>query len=143
MRRKTHMAVGLAAGLALGIESPIALAAVVVGSAIPDIDNLGVVVPKFTTHRGLTHSLTLSALLYGVYMVIASYSYYSELLLYGLLGVLTHIVLDLTNEKGIQLFWPYRKRYSLGIIKYDGVIEKLLWLAFTCLNVYMIYLKFA
>ncbi|MDD6489079.1 MAG: metal-dependent hydrolase [Clostridia bacterium] len=124
MTGKTHIAAGLAASIALGMNAPqIALAAF--GSLLPDIDHSGSTLGKLIKpisrhirHRGVTHSLIFLA----VSMFISPYL---------ALGVLTHIVLDLFNPKGVELFYPWKKNIKVPIIsrfiKTNGIIEKLIF----------------
>ena len=42
------------------------------------------------------------------------------------MGVASHLVLDLTNKQGVQLFWPLKVEVSLGLWKSDGYVDNLL-----------------
>ena len=123
MTGKTHIAAGLAASIALGMNAPqIALAAF--GSLLPDVDHSGSTLGKFIKpisrhirHRGVTHSL--------IFLVLSTF-----ISPYLGLGVLTHIVLDLFNPKGVELFYPWKKNIKVPIIsrfiKTNGIIENLI-----------------
>ena len=41
-------------------------------------------------------------------------------------GVGSHLLLDLTNKKGIRLFWPLKTEFSLGLWRADGRMNDLL-----------------
>lgn len=47
------------------------------------------------------------------------------------IGTASHILLDLTNHTGIQLFWPLRVRASLGLWRSSGHVNDLLALVGT------------
>lgn len=78
---------------------------------------------KEQPHRSLMHSLiVLAALGWCIKLLIPSaYMYFC-------IGLLSHLGLDVFNKKGIQLFYPYKKRYCLRLCssggKVDGLIGK-------------------
>lgn len=83
---------------------------IIIGSLLPDIDNpesiIGTLFKRLSekiyekcNHRGLTHSLLFAAPL----MVIPSLG----------IGVLSHLVLDLLTNNGVQLMYPSKNRYVL------------------------------
>lgn len=37
----------------------------------------------------------------------------------------SHLALDFLNHKGEQLFYPYRKRFSIGICSASGLVNRL------------------
>lgn len=163
MMGKTHVAVGIAAGVLLSapLEQPINLlyvAGLALGSLWPDIDHpLGNINQKIkfvrsgntktifyiaislillymyylfgksillapvpllimigiSHHRGVTHSLL------GVLILVASYLWgFKPIIPYALclgilIGSIMHIVADLFNPQGVELFYPCRKNFRL------------------------------
>lgn len=55
------------------------------------------------------------------------------------LGVLSHILLDMLNPKGVCLFFPWKKKISIGKIRTGGVIEKIFFLCLVVLCGYLIF----
>ena len=108
MTSKTHVALGLLAGLTILQNNPnlstyLVLSTVAIGSLIPDLDTknsepaqilppIAWVVDKFTLHRHFTH-MTLPLLLLLVY-------YYNNSLIcwYFGIGATTHAVLDFVTK---------------------------------------------
>ncbi|MGN0470373.1 MAG: metal-dependent hydrolase [Acutalibacteraceae bacterium] len=135
MTGKTHIAAGLAASIALGMNAPqIALAAF--GSLLPDADHSGSTlgrlikpVSRHIRHRGVTHSL--------IFLVVSTL-----VSPYIGLGVLTHIVLDLLNPKGVELLYPWKKNIKVPVVSKfittNGIIEKLIFSALIIAAVLML-----
>lgn len=103
------MITGLTASVLLGFNAPQMIIATF-GALLPDIDHthsaLGHYVPcisKRLVHRGFTHSL------FFMLICLAISPYFG-------IGILTHIVLDIFNTVGVQLFWPWRQRIKFPII---------------------------
>lgn len=65
-------------------------------------------------HRGLTHSflgaLIFPALLAGIFYRFSSYKKYWHLYFLSVLGILSHIVLDLITSFGTMIFFPFSDR---------------------------------
>jgi membrane-bound metal-dependent hydrolase YbcI (DUF457 family) len=90
---------------------------IVLGSLVPDLDNLAVAVATITRHsteglhRTLTHSLVFVLFILIIFYLIskATSSKLWQNLGLGLgLGVLMHILLDLLIWfNGVELFWPF------------------------------------
>jgi membrane-bound metal-dependent hydrolase YbcI (DUF457 family) len=100
------------------------------GSVFPDLDVLFIAAGKrfyLKHHQGLTHSLPM-ALLYAVLFasIPALQPGWSWSLYMGLLaGLGVHILLDLCNTFGIQIFWPLSpKRFCLDAVFF---IDTVLW----------------
>lgn len=124
MTGKTHLTAGLVTALAIGVNVP-QMALIAVGSLLPDVDHAGSTfgkmvkpISKRLRHRGPTHSL-----LFLVIITLVSP--------YLGIGVLTHMVLDLFNPKGIELFYPCKKNIKVPLIskfiKTNGVVENVLF----------------
>ncbi len=132
MRGTTHVLGGVMAGAVIGLSfssdmtsnemvyTVSGLGACVLGSLLPDIDNSTSTVGKYfwlinwtLKHRGFCHSLLFVAIM----------SFTTAVLLHPHLGIclgagmLSHLLLDMLNPKGVQLLWPVRKMYKFGIIQ--------------------------
>lgn len=127
MRGSTHVTAGLAAALLMPNLSIPAMAAVTLGSILPDIDHRDSLVgrhvpilPRLLKHRGITHSLLFAVLCYGLYPPLGA-------------GVLLHLLLDVLNPAGVALLWPWKKRISTPVVTIasggvlDGVLRTGLW----------------
>lgn len=89
-------------------------------------------------HRSFTHSL-LGLLLFGVVMYFLCY----PIVVPFAIGYLSHIVADIFNKRGEQLFFPAKKRICFSICDSDGKANKiLLWVSFG-LDVVLIALFFS
>jgi len=105
----------------------------VIAALIPDIDHISLrlagPLAYLKYHRGFTHSLMGSFVIAAV-MAGAAYSIkhvreqlphglhgYGILFALSLLGIYTHIFLDLITSYGTQIFFPFStKRYSLDLV---------------------------
>ena len=74
---------------------------------------------KKTPHRSFMHSFLAGGLLSSSVAV-----FLPMLVPYFGAAFLSHLALDLLNHKGEQLFYPHRKRFSLGICTASGLINK-------------------
>ncbi|MBI2573371.1 metal-dependent hydrolase [Candidatus Woesearchaeota archaeon] len=107
------------------------LGIVLLGAALPDIDEAHSTINRFTgffgkiiaflsRHRGFFHSLIFFmalAILLGLFV--------GKLWAFGLLlGYVAHIVGDFLTPQGIPLFYPLERPRIRGFIKTGGVIEK-------------------
>ena len=73
-------------------------------------------VGSHTEHRTFTHSLVaLACFCAATYLVCA------PLLPFFAIGYASHLVLDVTNKQGIQLFWPAKAQPSLGLCHAKGM----------------------
>lgn len=135
MTGKTHLTAGLVTALALGVNVP-QMALIAVGSVLPDMDHAGSTlgrmvkpISKRIRHRGVTHSLLF-------FVIISFISPYLGI------GVLTHIILDIFNPKGVELLYPCKKNLKVPFIskfiKTNGLIEKLIFIALIIAGVLML-----
>jgi inner membrane protein len=82
---------------------------------------------KNQPHRTFMHSLLGVALI-----TLASYLVFTEIWLYMLLGMLSHIVLDLFNKKKIPLLYPLKKpKFALGFCHADSLANTVLFYIFS------------
>ncbi len=124
----------------LGILFPIIVVSLF--SLLPDIDlNTSFIGKKLSGfsklfevmfgHRGFFHSLWAVLLLY---VILLQFDFMIAIL--GVIGYLSHIVIDGFNYKGISWFWPLLK--IKGKIKTGGLIENILFIGFLFLNIIML-----
>ncbi len=143
MEGKTHMLGGVSAGLLYAIVTKTsfvsggaALAATaVVGSLFPDLDistsmlgskikPVSCLANKILGHRTLFHSPVLYM---GIYAVSGGLIRRYPLCWIGfLLGVVSHLFLDLLNHQGIPLFYPFSKKFHLANLEYGGKAESVI-----------------
>jgi len=176
MLYKTHQAFGLFATSLVLINythTPIlsapgilALGVALITSVMPDADEPGSVSAKSlfplamtlemlrVTHRGATHSLLIAGLWFWLafssihwYVAIGSlhFSLY-PVLLGAAVAYLSHIVIDLLNKEGEQLFWPFHGRFALYLVSADGLVnaalEYVLLIAFFLVLLYGLSIEF-
>ena len=91
-----------------------ATAAVVIGSVLPDADNVASLLGSelyLRIHRGISHSIagmTVTSLLVALLIYkFGKWKDLKKLSLLVLLGQLSHIALDLLNSYGTQIFQPF------------------------------------
>jgi membrane-bound metal-dependent hydrolase YbcI (DUF457 family) len=106
-------------------------------------------VPGFTSHRGFAHSLACAAAAYALCRYLApgadhliaqaaaagrfpaAWQAVRRLLGSGVaaglaVGMVSHDLADLLNEKGVQLLWPLRRRWCLRLFPINSVPERVL-----------------
>ncbi|MGE5732377.1 MAG: metal-dependent hydrolase [Gemmatimonas sp.] len=129
----THTLVGASLGEAgLKRRSGLAMAALIIGANLPDVDVLYEVLAKaWTFHRGLTHSvlamLVLPVILTGALVAFDRLRSTGkptrsgrapirpkQLLLLSAIAVLSHLLLDLLNPWGVRLLMPFSDRWFYG-----------------------------
>lgn len=126
----------------LNRKTGLATAVLVISAEIPDIDivtSFAGPVLGFGTHRGITHTflgvpfMAAAALgvVYGFYRWMRSRGRQPKLppdwkllYVYALVGVLSHILLDFTNNYGVRPFSPFLHRWYAWDIVY--IVEPLL-----------------
>ncbi len=145
MTGKTHLACGamVSAGTALllrPIEGSmiIALAAGIAGSAFPDIDHPnsiiskklklgGKIIPFFFSHRGLFHTPFLYTMIGVIVLLFHPSASIQTYLTFFMIGVGSHILLDMLNPSGIPVFFPItKKKYPLLHIPSSGIADTVL-----------------
>lgn len=85
-------------------------------SLLPDID------VKLNEHRKITHTFLATLIIFLIFR--------NNLIF---LAYFSHIFLDYLTYTPIPLLWPYKAKYSLRIIKTNGIIDKMLTLLFLLL----------
>lgn len=148
MKYKTHIVGGAALGYVIYNnvdmlsnyvnDSPtfmVATAGLVIGSLMPDIDiktsymskkarPVSFFTSKLFKHRGYTHSIvgvtTFSILLFFLMEMLGFSSVTTKLFsLSFMIGMISHVLLDLVTWGGVTLFYPYNKRIHLGKLRND------------------------
>jgi inner membrane protein len=142
----THLLTGACMSrVGLNRKTSLATAVLVVSAEIPDVDVLlllGGPVLGFANHRGFTHTLLGApfnaalalAVVYGGYRLLLAAGrvprtppHWKLLFVYGLLGSLSHMLLDFTNSYGVRPFAPFNNRwYSWDIVH---IVEPLILIA--------------
>lgn len=156
MTYKTHITAGLLAGgfiLSKLVDPQIyLLSASFLGSIILDIDEpksyigrrtkiLSHILKFVLKHRGLIHSFLgaflLSSILSGI---VYNYGLNKGLILFFIIGCLTHLILDLFSDEGVPLFYPFiKKRYKIKIFKTGGFLEKIFRLGLYFVGIYLVF----
>jgi len=111
----THAMMGAIAASAVAEEQPLAAAAFMLGSVLPDLDALSRCFGKRaflrfhqTQSHGLPTAFFAGALLW---ILVQAFDWYAPWAAVGLaLGMLFHSTLDYTNTYGITLFAPFSRR---------------------------------
>lgn len=129
---KTHALTGACAALALNATG-VGVVLATFGAVLPDIDCATSIVGKHAKtlatilpHRGPTHSLLFLFLSLCINPWLA-------------LGVLTHIVLDMINPRGLLLFWPFKTKVKFPLGKAaptGGKFELILQIVLIAISVY-------
>lgn len=65
-----------------------------------------------TKHRSFTHSI-----LGGTLFIFCIYMAFPKYYMYYLIGFVSHLILDLLNKKGLQLFFPLEKKVCISLCK--------------------------
>lgn len=89
------------------------------------------VIGRMTPHRSFMHSLAA-----GVIFTMVTYTMFSkQAALAFLVAFLTHILLDLPNCKGIQLFWPVPGYHCFKLCASNGWVNRILCLTGTVMAI--------
>ena len=149
MKGATHLLAGLVLSALLirflEVPNPLLLVLLVLlGSLLPDIDErhstIGRKVPIvgfFVKHRTFFHGL-----LFLVASVILLSFFIEPLYLVAYsLAFITHLLLDALTPMGVTPFWPSKLRMK-GFVRVGGLLEKLVFVAFVILFVYLLLGRF-
>lgn len=137
----THLCFGIMISQFLSLNQ-YQLIPVLIGCLLPDIDNpkslLGGMISGLSSkiylkfdHRGFTHSLMFAGIISWTALVI-------PLLWYFVLGILSHLLLDMINPSGIELLWPFKIRIIIldGFIKCGSTYDAVLTILFLILSLF-------
>ena len=155
MTGKTHIIGGLATSLAYAqfttYDPVLLVGAGVVGALIPDIchggSKIGRTFPLISKlinvifgHRSFTHSLLF---LFIVSIFLKSFVT-NEAVTEGILvGMVSHLVLDMMTRNGIKLLFPFKIRVRFPLTtRTGGTVESLVLAALSVLSVYFGYEAF-
>lgn len=152
MLGNTHIVGGITASLAfaqISNESPLVLlGAGVVGALLPDICHGGSkigrtfplsskIVNKLFGHRSFTHSLLF---LFLIAILMDAFVPYKTLTIGILLGMASHLILDMGTKKGVKLFFPIKIAVRFPFtIKTGGKVEKVIFALLCMLSLYFGY----
>lgn len=152
MQGNTHIIGGITASLAfaqISNDNPLVLVgAGVIGALLPDICHGGSkigrklpiiskIVNTMFGHRSFTHSLLF---LFLVGMLLHTFIPYKAISLGILLGMASHILLDMGTKKGVKLFFPVSISVHLPITTKTGSkAEKVVFMLLTILSVFFSY----
>ncbi|KXG74863.1 Inner membrane protein YdjM [Fervidicola ferrireducens] len=131
MKQRTHIVVGIAAGLAYAETCGADVVSAVIGGAVsgiaaimPDFDTVGMtgkLLKPLIGHRGASHSLVAVMLISLICRAVLP-----GLAVYAALGYATHVLLDMFNITGVGLLWPfYRGRVKVPLVRMGGILENL------------------
>ncbi|MFC9539754.1 metal-dependent hydrolase [Lysinibacillus sp. NPDC056959] len=152
MQGNTHIIGGITASLAfaqISNDNPLVLVgAGVIGALLPDICHGGSkigrklpiiskIVNTMFGHRSFTHSLLC---LFLVGMLLHTFIPYKAISLGILLGMASHILLDMGTKKGVKLFFPVSISVRLPLTTKTGSkAEKVVFMLLTMLSVFFSY----
>ena len=77
-------------------------------------------------HRSFLHSFLGVGLL-----LLLCYISIGNIVIPFMIGIISHIILDLFNKKGLWLFYPMKKKYSLKLCVYNGEVNYYLFNIFS------------
>ncbi len=152
MTGKTHITGGIAAGLAFAQMTnydPILLTgAGVIGAVLPDICHggskigrtfplLSKIINTLFGHRSFTHSLLF---LFLMGLLLNSFVTNESIKVGILIGIASHLVLDMATKNGIKLLYPIKSRVRFPLTtRTGGTVESLVFAALSVLSVYFGY----
>ena len=79
-------------------------------------------------HRSFLHSFLGIGLL-----ILLCYISLGSVVIPFIIGIISHIFLDLLNKKGLWLFYPLKRKYSLKLCVYNGKVNNYLFDIFSAL----------
>ncbi|MEN0665613.1 metal-dependent hydrolase [Caldifermentibacillus hisashii] len=135
---KTHILVGISAGtlylhyVGSVDEDVLFFGGLIFGAMVPDIDHTGSKIGRAVPiiddmissvfgHRTFTHSLLFLILGYWLFHIFSL----PESLEFGImLGIISHIVLDMLTVDGVKFLWPLKTRVGIPFsVKTGGLFE--------------------
>ncbi|WP_164931659.1 metal-dependent hydrolase [Longirhabdus pacifica] len=124
-----------------------------VGALAPDIDKKNTMISNrlfklpFVTHRKETHSLVTSLVIATILCI--CFPKASTWIIAFFIGVLSHILLDMFNLRGVYLLWPFTKTRisfrkkntslpSYVVRKREKWIDHICMIGFTAISIFLI-----
>lgn len=134
MKWKTHMMLGLAVGTLIATKTGLPATGAILSAAaavMPDFDTVGAAAPFIKPvwgHRTATHS----------FLAVLVVNYFSKLIypagwLFITAGYFSHILADMLNPSGVQLFFPFGSKIGIPLIKTGSIIERFVLFPAICL----------
>lgn len=157
MTGKTHVALGVLIGTSYGMNAAydISSFAGIIGttalfSIVPDICHAGSKLGKkiwpisslialILGHRTLTHSIFFM-LLTGILLIVLNVN--TIYVISAVLGVISHLLLDMLTPRGVTLFFPVNKKIVFPFtFKTGGILDLSLATTFSVLTMYLFYIE--
>jgi len=91
-----------------------------------------------TTHRTFMHSILACMLLALCIGLITDIIYVK----YFLVGFISHILLDLLNERPVSVLYPLNKKFSLRLCRSSGLIDKILFAITGITGCILLFIRF-
>lgn len=120
MTGRSHMKIAFSVTLFTG--NPVLVASAVLGSLFPDIDTSTSIICTLLPfhgwplnkirHRGFTHSVIATGIIALLLYLLVPFK---SVVIGLVIGYFSHIVADMLTPSGVQLLWPKRKKYRLGL----------------------------
>ena len=156
MKGTTHLTAGIIAGMMFtaATNQPESISATIIITTgilalVPDIDKpsstIGRRIPLFSIpaslagHRNLFHAPLLYIAIYTVLLI--QFHTYTLWFTAGLIGVASHILLDMFNPAGIPLLYPFAsKRFHIANIRSGGIIDWLVGISLFAIILAILFL---
>ncbi|NCO84783.1 MAG: hypothetical protein COW47_02165 [Candidatus Huberarchaeum crystalense] len=132
-------------------ENLIYLVVVLFFSVFPDFDSANAKFGRkiqflkwFFKHRGILHSLfgmVFVLFVFYILILVLGVSGINNLLLFGCIGYLSHLIADCLTVRGCALFFPFSKFRLKGFIKTGSFLEYFLVSFFILLTIYFVFNK--
>lgn len=155
MMYRTHVVAGSLCGFVLSrflpldaINQALVVAMSILGSLIPDIDHprsyLGrrLIVfsfgfNKLFGHRKLLHSPVFYGILFAILALLNVVNIVTLLSL--LVGILSHILLDMLNPQGVPIFYPIsKKHYRILSIRTSSLTETVFMFGLVAVHIFLV-----
>lgn len=115
-------------------EASLLLSIAAIGGLIPDIDSstsklgrrikpVSKLISKIFGHRGLFHAPILYIILFSI--LYAKYPEQQLRLNAALIGIASHLAIDMLNPSGIPLLYPIKWKFHIMEAKAGGIVEYL------------------
>ncbi len=164
MTGRTHLATGIAGGLALAYlaggmphQQLLIVAMTMVGSLLPDVDHPQSILSGYIPgsgiilngimgirHRGFTHSLLFVGLFVTIPHIMANFAPIPDQLIAICAGMLIHFAGDMLTPQGVPLLYPLKANWKLapGVLLSigHGLIESLVFVTAAGGIVYLLVL---